>query len=921
MNPDDPSLPLQLYRAATKLPATYLPAQQASASFLLWTEKALSHHALAAYSCWLDNHIPLDTSNPIPKALQKSQHIPGDWDKGQETPEEVEEEEGEETHEEVGMAIGKTIIDEASVARAFRAFHNFVAGLSSAQQVPVGTAAVAADGGLNPEKEQERREVYRNYFKFISLLLLPEGHPHRPIPRTLSSLEPIAGSTVSVVPQNGPASGSIAAIARTTEALKAELKTVEHVYEEYLLRGLNFPRAVEYHEVIGEWVDIIVENWKVSGGSGEEAPPVVEILYRAATKTFHSPRILRHLFTTLTATGNFPDAVRSLDTYIDLVQKAKDRISKGHVEKDFDDDKTILETAVEGIRVLCGLVDDGRKGIELAERVERWIEEWRVRSEDVLAAAYRGIGTANATWARKTIDGESRPDMQRAALRAFGKALTYDSFDIDAWYGLALVQIEVGDIDFAMESTKKGLSIVKYLADEEPEEAWDERRDYKRRAVPFLHLLALIMTVTEEFEGARRACLNVFEILGEDMAVFRGMGIIEKESVLEVRMTQIAIEEALDGAEAAVKMADHLLDLYGRLFEAARLDNGSQSMYNNGQLDSSPFTQPSTTSKKSRLLGGRHKKQFYTTVSSLPPGDLVGESGTSISGDTKKRPKSGHQSLRQPTGLSLNPNAPQIQVTDVHGGASQTDHVPKKVGRPSSVSGGTIRRMKSFSSMRSGKGDHDKKVQIPDVPTPPLPSGTDTSSVSVERSPVGSVKDHHHHNPHLFHMLKLKLQKHQLQEMGVTGSPVEPLSRFGSTTSFTTTDSAVIPMDDTTENYIGREPPRAEDIPNNLSQSKLPYPIRALGSGITDEIGNDAKPRSIKRPKQLPEPKIHEEDEKRRALAVLRKIWIFVGGLARRSSDFSGAAYALDEAGTLVGPNGEGEADVLTEVGPIFLMC
>lgn len=802
------------------------------------------------------------------------------------------------------MAIGKTNIDEDSVARAFRAFHNFVTGLVSAHQVQLGAGTVATEKGLSPEKELERREVYRNYFKFISLLLLPDGHPDRPIPRALQ-LKPVARSTVSAVPTPGPAPGNMAAKAGTRDALKTELKTVEHVYEEYLLRGLSFPRAMEYHEVIGEWVDLVVENWRVAGGSGDEAPAAVEILYRAATKTFHSPRILRHLFTTLTATGNFPDAVRALDTYIDLIQRAKDRIAKGHVEKDFDDDKTILETSVEGIRVLCGLVDDGRKGVELAERIEKWIEEWRVRSEDVLSVVFRGIGTANAAWARKTIDGEARPDIQNAAIRAFEKGLSYDPFDIDAWYGLAQVQVEVGDIDSAMESTKKSLTILKYVADEEPEEAWDGKGDYKRRAVPLLHLLALIMSATEEFEGARRACANVFEILGEDMAVFRGMGIGEKECVLEVRMTQIAIEEALGGAGVAVKMTDHLLDIYGRLFEAAQLDRGSQSVYENGQFDSSLSTLPVTANRKSRLLGGRHNKPFSVSVSSLPPGGLIGETG--LSNGEKKRPKSGHQSMHQPTGLTSNPNAPQIQVTDVYGGPSQTDIMSKKAGRPSSVSGGTIRRMKSFSSMRSGKGDHNSRINIPDVPTPPLPSTTDTSS--MEPSPVGSVKDQHH--PHLFHMLKMKLHKHQLHQMGVSA---EHLSQFGSTTSFMTTDSATPTMDGTTE-PLGRDAPRAEDIPNNLSQSKLPYPIRALRSGITDEIGNDAKPRSIRRPKRLPEPKLHEEDEKRRALAALRRIWIFVGGLARRSKDFSGAAIALDEAAILVGLNGEGEADVLAEVG------
>ncbi|PWW76533.1 hypothetical protein C7212DRAFT_351890 [Tuber magnatum] len=765
----------------------------------------------------------------------------------------------------------------------------------------------------------ERREVYRNYHKFLSLLVLPDGHPNKPRPPDLRRSTPKKSGTISVVPHNEPV-GGVGAKAGTREQLKNELETIGGVYEEHLLRGLAFPGAAEYHEVIGEWVDRVMENWRVSGGSGEDASAVVETLYKASTKSFHSPRILRHLFTALTATGNFPDTLLALSTYLEHIHKAKERISKGHVEKDFDDDKTILQTAVEGIRVVCAVTGDGEKAMTMAETLEKWMDEWHTKDPEVLSDVYRGIGMANATWARQSIDAERRPDAQLAAIKAFKKGLSYDILDVDGWYGLALVQVEHGDIESAVESSKRGLTCLKCLAaDDEADESWDGRGSYRRRAIPLLHLLAILMTVEEDFEGAERACENAFEILGDNMAVFRDMGVGEKEGVLEVKMTQIAIEEALSGPEAAVRMADNLLELYGRLFEVTNVVGADlpTSAFQNVQVGSVPSTRPSTASRKSRLLGGRsHKKAFAASATNLSQDkSSFQQSGSDGSSSLTKRPKSGHQSLHQPTGTIPNPNAPKIQITE-HS-STQSASASKKQNRPKSVSGGTIRRMKSFGSLHSS--GHSAK-QAPEVPTPPLPGSTEASSVSAERSPVGSVKGHEHHHPHLFCMLKMKLQRHQLREMGSSNSSVVAVGQFATSSTSFVPDGIRTPIDGTADAVLDRSDlPRAGDIPHNLEHSKLPHPISAVGSRITDEMrGKGAEPRNIKRPVSLPEPRLKEEDERKRAASALRAVWIFVGGLYRRAGHLQDAAMAVEEAAGLVGTRGDGEADMLTQASFSF---
>ncbi|CAZ80732.1 unnamed protein product [Tuber melanosporum] len=766
----------------------------------------------------------------------------------------------------------------------------------------------------------ERREVYRNYHEFLSLLLLPDGHPNKPRSQDLRQSTPKKGGTISVVPHNEPVGGT-GVKAGTREQLRNELETIGRVYEEHLLRGLTFPGAAEYHEVIGEWVDRVMENWRVSGGSGEDASAVVETLYKASTKSFHSPRILRHLFTALTATGNFPDTLLALNTYLEFIHRAKERISKGHVEKDFDDDKTILQTVVEGIRVVCAFIGDGEKAMTMAETLEKWIDEWYTRDPEVLSDVYRGIGMANATWARQTVDAEERPDAQLAAIEAFKKGLSYDTLDVDGWYGLALVQVEHGDIESAVESSKRGLTCLKCLAaDDEADELWYGRGSYRRRAIPLLHLLAILMTIEEDFEGAERACENAFEILGDNMAVFRDMGVGEKEGVLEVKMTQIAIEEALNGPGAAVKTADSLLDLYGRLFEVTNVVGADlpTSTFQNEQVGSVPSTRPNTASRKSRLLGGRsHKKEFAASATNLSQDkSSFQQSGSDGSSSLTKRPKSSHQSLHQLAGTTPNPSAPKIQVTE-HS-STQSASTLKKQNRPKSVSGGTIRRMKSFGSFHSS--GHSAK-QVPEVPTPPLPSSTEASSVSAERSPAGSVKGPgHNHHPHLFHMLKMKLKRHQLQEMGSSDSSVVAVGKFtGSSTSFVP-DGVRTPVDGAADAVLDRSGlPRADDIPHNLERGKIPHPIRAIGGRITDEIrGKGAEPRNIKRPVSLPEPRLKEEDERKRAAGALRAVWIFVGGLYRRAGHLQDAAMAVEEAASLVGTKGDGEADMLTQASLSF---
>jgi tetratricopeptide (TPR) repeat protein len=847
-----------------------------------WLEKALARYSIATYRVWLEEHPPPATPIMVTAASSPDMgHRDGDS-------EEVDGSDGEEA---VGVAIGNTIVDESTVASAFRNFHSFVAGITQETQ-----SAISGRTPKNwtPEKEAEKREVYKYYFKFLSLLLLPPSHPERPVTKHLVPGQNGGKETISMVASAGPRK-TIASKAGTPKQLREELREISAVYQKLLLASLKFPRADEYCEPVGEWIDQVVENWRTAGGSAEDAAPVVEILYKAAQNTFHSPRVLRHLFYTLYATGNFVDALAALNTYVELVEKAKERLAKGSEEKDFDSDKLIIQTVVEGVRVLCKFTGNPQKAMELAEKMEKWIEEWRIKERETLAEAYRGIGMANAAYARQTPEAELRPDAQKAAAEAFKKALTYGPIDAQSWYGFALMSAEMRKVDEAMESTRRGLGALKYnfVDNEDPDDAEGNARDYKRYAVPLLHLLALLMTAREDFENAEKVCKNAFDIVGEGREAVEDLGVNDKVAIFELMMTQLAIVEAVEDSEAAIPMADHLLGLYSMLFDSTylvqRLEAGNSD---DTPMGSNPSSRPTTASRRSRFFNRGHKKQFSASYTSLPPQAAGQESPPSRGASIKKqRPKSGHQAL----GMGLPDQAgstPRIHVTDVNGGATTPEKVPRKM-RPVSISGGTIRRMRSLGSMRL-------KQRQDEPPTPPLPASTEASS--LEFSPSSSVREIGK-NPHLFHTLKTKLHHHQLHN-----------GHNGESASDTSILLEKFPADMGVE--FGRESIKTEDIPHNLPRNKLPHPLGALGRTMSDD-GQSGRTTSVRRPLQLPEPKLAVDEERRQVLGALRGAWICVAGLYGRAGYFEDAHMATDEANSLIQKDGDGEADVLAAVSLI----
>ncbi|KAI1500448.1 filamentation protein [Biscogniauxia marginata] len=418
--------------------------------------------------------------------------------------------------------------------------------------------------------------------------------------------------------------------------LRMELKKVEVAYEGLLLNETSFPRADEEREEVENFAAAVMRNWSVLSGrewqehdlgpGGKEglSRGVLDILYRAATRTFHSTAILRYLFTVHLSVAEFDLAFHALDSYLDIVKKGKARVDKtGHPEPSLDDDATVLETVSQAITALCkyGFREAAEKARDLGADLEEMLRRLPTPlpnmednistldeengngvilhpriSSHVHSLAWQAIGISQAHWSRTTYDTSARTELQAKAIRSFQKSLSPENgnpSDVRTLFSLGLLLAEQRELTAATDIVKAALMSSKKTGEQtlETKSYWRERS-----LIPLWHLLALLLSARQEFIMAARACEGAFEQFDDPTVLFGPQSVegiyrsehlneaqgqnekaevkglvdemddLEKEGIIEVKMTQLALLELLEGPEVAVNASHELLVLYARLF-------------------------------------------------------------------------------------------------------------------------------------------------------------------------------------------------------------------------------------------------------------------------------------------------------------------------------------------------------------------
>lgn len=111
-------------------------------------------------------------------------------------------------------------------------------------------------------------------------------------------------------------------------------------YAKELLRQTHFPNADATNLRLLNQVSLTMDPWIASGGNPKDAEELLNMLFDAARKTFHSPRILRYLIQVLAALDRYVEAILALKAYLQVAIHATRTQNSG----DIDTNEQILRT-------------------------------------------------------------------------------------------------------------------------------------------------------------------------------------------------------------------------------------------------------------------------------------------------------------------------------------------------------------------------------------------------------------------------------------------------------------------------------------------------------------------------------------------------------------------------------------------------
>jgi hypothetical protein len=764
-------------------------------------------------------------------------------------------------------------------------------------------ASTLPAGGYASQANVPRRHVWKEYYATLSIIL------QQNLPYPTTTMATAYGDTSTRLQQ------------------RAELQRVEMRYEQLLLKEISFPRAEQASEEVEEWVNLVMQNWKVLCGTswqeeelgqgGREAVSrgVLDILYKAATQTFHSTSILRHLFTVHLAVAEFDIAFKAFDTYLEIVTRGKARVEKsGEPEQGLDDNETFVKTTGECIRALSryGSREAAERANEIASFLEEWLnkhypkdgntsftngngtdrliqngggddlKEQETIAPWLLAQAWRSIGISQAQWARLTFEATSRSEIQLDAIKSLRVALSkeYEStHDVESLFALALVLAERREVSTAIDVVKAAL--LPRVPATSPESTFSQGNFARERSlIPLWHLLALLLSARQEFTTAVRACEGAFEQFKDLTNLFgqndlhesyrsehlnqmaardnekstpRTIGIVdemddfEKENILEVKMTQLVLIEVTKGPEFAVNASDELLSLYGRLFgEPQKLLAAPRT----AQTIMPPQSSAGTLRSIKGSIFGRSKRSVRK------PSDPVVLDTLSEKEDPI-RPKTSQTSASTAT------VAPTIHVTKANGTESHhrhSDHHEKLQKRSGSLS-----RKKSQASHRSPSVTKPKKASS-ETPSMIHAEGTEVDHFSSESNLTAPHKVSEH--------LDQWQASTRLSQVGLAISP----------------DHSSIGFSIAEEKNHMTTPKALALSSQNMARTGQTLQSVHLDSKQDNRLPHVANPVT----------RFPRDQERRRRLSILVRVWLLIAGFYRRAELYGDANGAVDEAEKLV---------------------
>ncbi|RDI79886.1 putative sterigmatocystin biosynthesis monooxygenase [Venturia inaequalis] len=761
---------------------------------------------------------------------------------------------------------------------------------------------------LGTEVDYSRWDVWMAYYETLSEILRI-GYCYSPTytekkPQILFTREPLSDEEYL----------------RVRLRQRAELKKVESSIEAKLLEETRFPKANERNSRVERWVDAVVQNWRImcgpswqdeelgEGGKNAIARGILDILYRAATKSYHSTQILRYLFCVHAYVADFDLAFKAFDSYVELVQRGKQREEKsGKPDYSLDSDDNILQTASEAVRILCrfGARKDVEKALKISSELLQWVEKAALEAEAreteevdkgipirvpvsmrVISEAYRALGTCEATWARWTYDASTRNTHQQKAVEYYRNALDIryaNGHDLETQFALAFVLAEMRELAPAINITKQALSrpsetqtFPTYLTNGNAPEHFqrDSSSDFarERKLIPFWHLLTLLLSAKADMSTAARSSNAAFEQFEDPTHLFgpekifksehlnelekpetaRSKALIdkmerhEKEGIVQVKMTQIAILEELQSSADAVDASAELLALFARMFGDPKGD----------------------------LLRSQAR-----AAAAKPPRSAVGSIRHSLMSRARSRSR---------RGKSVSSIVPPLPSLEVRPSTRATSITTAPTIQITADDGSTTRGRRAHSNTHNNVHHHSilrSKSQNAGNETPQRSPSHKLQKRSASQSKQNSFESHRSTAP------ATAEESIVADYANGTPNPVESRPRASSAsrpgTANSDSNTARINEEHSMPSFAGR----MSTSTSRRTSANRGTPTKRVGIAPAPFSSTD----SI-----TPEPVFSVFQERKHRITLLIQVWLFVAGLYTRAEVFDDATGAIDEAEDLV---------------------
>lgn len=350
-------------------------------------------------------------------------------------------------------------------------------------------------------------------------------------------------------------------------------------------------------------------------------------------------------------------------------------------------------------------------------------------SRETVSLAYYAIGLSQANWALIHYDPQTRAEFQQTAAQTLRRSIEVGSSSNESpetLFALGCILADMKDVAGATDVVRRALQTVgtTYISSgpdgvlsgsEGTSVSHPGSFIKERKLIAVWHLLGLLLSTEDEYEKAEACCEAAFEQFQDPVNLFglnaesrakrasvmngeaenlseRGivddMDDFEKQNIIELKMTHMALLNESEGPEVALNESDELIGLYLRLYGNIHYGSvtGHQSRLTNVAPTSSLGAQPRTF-------------------------DGIGS--------TDRQASKEHQAAQSgPTAIHHHTNAgrnPTIEITNEKGTPTQGSHHHflghRHEGEEKHRHFGSL-RSKAFGSVRKGKASSESQRTV-----------------------------------------------------------------------------------------------------------------------------------------------------------------------------------------------------------------